>query len=468
MTWPPDIAGELPAPRDDEPSSLRQDIADELADHLHSSFTRELHRTPEEASAKHNVLDRFGDPRRVARQLWFDAMKEKIVSQRLNLVVSSLMAAACLGALGLMVLTFRESREVNAAMLEKLQALTAPHPATQPAPAADEGAKSMDWVRLKFKLVLGEKGGPPAVGFNIQIRNAGGMGGMGGMVGSTVLGETEKNGQILTGVVEETTNADGIADLGLFRFGSYMIYVAAPWGETTSRQIGVRPGQEPIRDIVCPVAAPDAADVAFDVDWPDDLKPQRLRLICNFGTAIRRVGSEWWSFKHAPRDFLHSKNNAKTSESLIVDTDGKTAMREMISIGGQNAFGMPDYGNYSEVRFLNPTQFDDTFQFPALRIRITNVLVVKPDAGPEPGRFPVLAQYTTGVMGFDGMGGMGGGGGGFFHGPNQADGFSFDAQPGNVNHWRIKLPAGVLDQVRVKLKMIPEPAEAAEREETGE
>jgi hypothetical protein len=98
--WPDDIADELPAPRDDEPSSLRQDIADELADHLHSSFVRELHRTPEETSAKQHVLDRFGDPRRVARQLWFDAMKEKIMSQRVNLALSSLLTVACLGPWG--------------------------------------------------------------------------------------------------------------------------------------------------------------------------------------------------------------------------------------------------------------------------------------------------------------------------------------------------------------------------------
>src|SRR5437667_6765646 len=134
MNWPPDSADDLPAPRDDEPASLRQDIADELADHLQSSFTRELHFTPEETAAKQTVLDRFGDPRRVARQLWFDAMKEKIMSQRLNLVLSSLMTAACLGALGLMGLMLRDSREVNAAILERLQALAIPQPAPAAAP----------------------------------------------------------------------------------------------------------------------------------------------------------------------------------------------------------------------------------------------------------------------------------------------------------------------------------------------
>ena len=130
--WPDDIANELPAPRDDEPPSLRQDIADELADHLQSSFAGELHRTPDQAQARQHVLDRFGDPRRVARQLWFDAMKEKIMSQRVNVVLSSLMTVACLLALGLMTVMLRDSREVNAAILARLQALATP----QPAPAA--------------------------------------------------------------------------------------------------------------------------------------------------------------------------------------------------------------------------------------------------------------------------------------------------------------------------------------------
>src|SRR5258708_5887105 len=114
MNWP-DLAEEFPAKRDDEPSSLRQDIADELADHLHSSFARELHRTPEETKAKHHVLDRFGDPRRVARQLWFDAMKEKIMSQRLMLTALLVTAVACLGSTGLSWMLVRQSRQTRRA-----------------------------------------------------------------------------------------------------------------------------------------------------------------------------------------------------------------------------------------------------------------------------------------------------------------------------------------------------------------
>src|SRR5579872_7042135 len=159
MNWPPDTADDLPAPRDDEPPSLRQDIADELADHLQQSYTRELHFTPEEKSAKRNVLDRFGDARRIARQLWFDAMKEKIVSQRLNLVLTSLMTIVCLGVLGLVAVMVRDSREVNAALLEKIQALSMAQPAPAPGQNASD-APGSDWVRAKFKLVQSESGGP--------------------------------------------------------------------------------------------------------------------------------------------------------------------------------------------------------------------------------------------------------------------------------------------------------------------
>ena len=36
------LSADLPSPRDDEPASLRDDIVDELADHLACSYRREL------------------------------------------------------------------------------------------------------------------------------------------------------------------------------------------------------------------------------------------------------------------------------------------------------------------------------------------------------------------------------------------------------------------------------------------
>lgn len=49
MAWNEDILSELPAPNSEEPPSLRQDIEDELRDHLECAARREmLARTPAE------------------------------------------------------------------------------------------------------------------------------------------------------------------------------------------------------------------------------------------------------------------------------------------------------------------------------------------------------------------------------------------------------------------------------------
>jgi hypothetical protein len=464
MNWLTDLAEEMPAPRDDEPSSLRQDIADELADHLHSSFVRELHRTPEEASAKQHVLDRFGDPRRVARKLWFDAMKEKMMSQRVSLTLSSLMTVACLGALGLMTVMLRDSREVNAAILERLQALAIPQPVPAPAPVqpSADTLKSMDWVRPKFKLVLGARGGPAAVGYRVQLQAG---------QGGAVLGETEKNGIIYPGTVEETTGTDGLVDLGLFRFGAYHLTVTAPWGESTARQIGLRPGQEPIREIVCPVAAPEQADVAFRIEWPDDLKEMNLRLVCNFATGTRRIGAETWSMAVPGFNYGANVNNRQTQGMLVVDSDGKTAIIRAM----QNQIS-DEQGTmlHQLLEFVSPPQFIESQQMPALQLRLATVRVIRSEKEEGIEGFRVLATVGgmgMGGMGGGGMGGMGGGGmgGGFFNvadkgaltGAQGGDSFSFlafDPKPGPANQWRIQLPEFVLDQIRIKLKLKPDPA----------
>jgi hypothetical protein len=83
MFRPDDIAADLPAPRDDEPESLRRDIVDELSDHLHCALHRELHVPAQTASggreaaesdpataAHRRVLSRFGNPAALARRLW--------------------------------------------------------------------------------------------------------------------------------------------------------------------------------------------------------------------------------------------------------------------------------------------------------------------------------------------------------------------------------------------------------------
>ena len=59
---------------------------DELADHLACAYRRELLRGADPATARQRVLERFGDPAAVARRLWLDAMRGRIMSQRILVV----------------------------------------------------------------------------------------------------------------------------------------------------------------------------------------------------------------------------------------------------------------------------------------------------------------------------------------------------------------------------------------------
>ena len=95
------LTSRLPAPRDDEPPGLRDDIADELADHLACSLQRELLRGGDPSAAGARVLEQFGDPAAVARRLWFDAMKGKILAQRVLIGTCLVLAAACVALVGL-------------------------------------------------------------------------------------------------------------------------------------------------------------------------------------------------------------------------------------------------------------------------------------------------------------------------------------------------------------------------------
>ena len=110
------LSADLPAPRDDEPGSLRDDILDELADHLSCAYRRELLRGADPEMAKQRVLDRFGDPAPVARRLWLDAMKGKLMSQRILLICCIVLSVLCLALVGMMgVQAARAQREVAVA-----------------------------------------------------------------------------------------------------------------------------------------------------------------------------------------------------------------------------------------------------------------------------------------------------------------------------------------------------------------
>src|SRR6476620_5570808 len=98
MSWQDAITESFPPPHEREPSNLRADIRDELADHLECATRRELLKTRDEATAQQAALERFGDPKSIACRLWWDGMKGRIMKDRLFIVLFTFGVLAVLAA----------------------------------------------------------------------------------------------------------------------------------------------------------------------------------------------------------------------------------------------------------------------------------------------------------------------------------------------------------------------------------
>jgi hypothetical protein len=171
VTWPEWDAG--PYPLDAEAAELRRDICDELADHLQSALERQRRVTSDEEEARRTVLARFGDPAKIARQLWLQAREAQAMRERILLAFAAILAVVCLGALALAWVALQDVRRSNEALLEKLSSLKL---AAQPAAAlSDRCSLTLHLVKggelsSLFVQSHGEVGGPgkgekPAEGF---------------------------------------------------------------------------------------------------------------------------------------------------------------------------------------------------------------------------------------------------------------------------------------------------------------
>jgi hypothetical protein len=308
----------FPAPRDDEPPDLRARIVAELHDHLQCARQRELVRGGDEIEATRRVLERFGDPARVARQLWFDALWEKIMSQRVLVACCGLMAVSCLAMGGVTwriaansadsaaatqalveqgqtasLVLAQQGREANLALVEKLDRLM----------ATAEAHKSLDWIDVRLRLVRGDENGPPAEGFEIHASTA------------SKSGEPEMN-------FRSTAAAE--TQLGLFSPGTYNVRVTSPWGETLLlRPLSVRAGDSPrVVTVVCPTEPPVEGDIRLRIDWPDDLKKHPVGIVVQVHQLQlnREVAGQWW---------------ARSSYGSAMGPGGDSTMRVIATSDGQ-------------------------------------------------------------------------------------------------------------------------------------
>ncbi|MBX3437643.1 MAG: hypothetical protein KF861_09145 [Planctomycetaceae bacterium] len=310
------FAADLPPPRDDEPASLRRDIADELADHLECALRRELlasggRQSPDGGGvpvrgdtasgsgdspfhrAQQVVLTRFGNPASVARRLWLDAMQEKLMAQKITLALTCVLTAAVLflsvvvwqtlertqdaqrAATEAQATLAQQSEQLSATILQTLESLRN-SPSPGPAPAAVGG-----WSPLTVKLESEE--GKPVEG---EVRITG----------------TQFGGDKTDINLHRHTGSEGTVDFGMVPYGNYrMTITAIAAGETHTKEFMVAPGRPSEHVIVCPTSPPPEIALRFRIEPPQKLNADELLYLVDLSSRPRELTSGQWTSQNTRR-----------------------------------------------------------------------------------------------------------------------------------------------------------------------
>lgn len=283
---PDELAARWPAPEPEEPASLRQDILDELNDHLQSAYDHELVRTGDNQTAATRVLDRFGDPAAIARQLWWDAMTGPVMRQTLLVIVSAVSTTLSVAALGGLVwfATAWQSANIRLGELQRELAQNALQQQAErdalrkelTAQFAARGEASANFLPLKLRVVGETTRQPVSAALDFETKPP-----------------LPVPGQIVA------NDKDGrIYDFGLVPPGNYSIRFeandAGPW--FGQQMFWVRPGNPDIVEVVYP--EPDVSRpgrLRIDLGVPDDLRDAPLASL-RFGILLGGIGHKGTNF----------------------------------------------------------------------------------------------------------------------------------------------------------------------------
>ncbi len=256
MDWSESIENALPPPRLDEPSSLRDDIADELRDHLGCAFAQALRKADDEVAARESVLSRFGDPTQLARQLWFDSMKEKIMNRRLTIFAIAAPTLICIAALAFSWTRAQRAQAMaQRALAESQRAMATAVAELRKQQSAEPALDPMEWVHVKLRLVKGAEDGPAIRNVPVKLR------------GRLFLKERDAHYDELSAVSDE----EGDVRFGPVRPGRYFLHVDFDGEQTLPGIVVIRalPGKDVDQTLVCP--DPRTGKVRFEVEWPEAL-----------------------------------------------------------------------------------------------------------------------------------------------------------------------------------------------------
>ena len=316
-----DLLADLPPPDDFEPPSLRDDIRDELEDHLQCAFRREVLRDGDEPAARTRVLSRFGDPKQLARRLWWQAMWSRVMGRKLLAGLQWMVTLAAVFAAGAVYVTNSrilneletartEDQRSTASLAHELQELRhqvalaqnqadgrradgqpgatdgppgAPVDAAASAVPPDSAAKKPS---LTVQLVDDREGRPPVEDPVKEIKLIGG--------GNVYEGVPERLGAAMPGKPGRYV----VASPGGER---YDLVITLADGQTSRRNILVRDDLPREMTVVCPEPLTKVAVSITSSPWPRDLQEARVQGWCKLFLRLKQrdkvvvEGVEWRS-----------------------------------------------------------------------------------------------------------------------------------------------------------------------------
>ncbi len=131
--------------------------------------------------ARQRALEQFGDPAAMARRLWLDAMKGKIMTQRVLIASCVVVTAASLTLVGLtwrqLSVAQRDAAKAVAAAMDAMALQNEKAQATQQQmldqmrsmSEAIRTTRSLDWNPVSFKIVEETLDGTPVAGVSIAL-----------------------------------------------------------------------------------------------------------------------------------------------------------------------------------------------------------------------------------------------------------------------------------------------------------
>lgn len=268
-----------------ESESLRRDIVDELDDHLSSAMQRELRRTDDEAQAEEAVLERFGDPRKVARQLWWDAMKEKIMRDRILMVALAVITLASLLVSLAVLRAVRDGQEVNQAMLARIAELS-----VQP---TTTNKLTGDWSQAVVRVVS-DGDAKPMEGVTVQLK--------GHIFNATDVGE-----------LSAKSDKEGIARIGPIKAGQYEFMAWANGHVAQYSNFAFYPGQTNEFTVIAPGPERASGQVKFNITCPDSLDQTDLLMrIEPIRADTKSLGS--WNWRPPNPQYVYASINGHISK----------------------------------------------------------------------------------------------------------------------------------------------------------